>query len=866
MRILLVGSLSWNPERMLSLCEQGHELFGLWGRSMDWDQGPYPVLDGAVTSIQPDAAVDAIRERDIECVYGLYQAPPRHLWGPPQPGVEHELGVWDLLRQLLAERARGRIDLPIVQHYGYDVGVFDAGVARALDGHIFCNEHKLRYWSSADAEGGLGIDAFGDPRKLTFLDGDLPKAEFMNDRFSPRLSDGDGEIHTVCVGRPVGIDVLAAARRGIHVHVYGNAVDEVHRNLAYDIPERALRWHRARLRRYLHVHSSRQAIGASRSEVWRVKSRWVEEFSRYDAGWSYVRTPVHFEPQDDPGAIPNRLGTYLLAGLPVITDARPGSHRHDLLQEVGVGVVLGAGYDELRGALEAEIATREKSRRAREVRRRFSFDAGVPGLVAALLEARERYFARPLAERICFEDRGGPVELWPAPRSGAAVEGDAEPGGRRERSGRHARRRKAGRLAAILEAAPASSGASTGRAAEPARRRIAAFERFDAASRRCGMLADEKGVELCPLELHRIDRDPWMRASIFLSAAGWWLLSPLRVRQPLRLFLACLRSPHVRAGALCRVPEAARRVRAGRIDELACFSAKGLEFVPMLADGLGIPCTEVLATGTQYLGEFAYEMLAVVPYAYWLHRQGRLRRTVGRPDTRCLYYFSDDHRELPGERSFVPITEYPVGEIGERSFDKASFPARLDTSCWEPPPYGDHFRDERFSWSRPTCVVCNKTSEENYLGGPRVNSIETQLLLEIVDRLRTRYQVVYDRPRSADIVDDHQRVGEIGDIEALTRRHPDVLTIQALHARHPELSFNELQLRVFAGCRRFVSVLGGSSYLASWFGGVNVVYARGGWEVECGAFENWFGAFSGARVIAVSTPESLRSAIERELL
>ena len=93
-----------------------------------------------------------------------------------------------------------------------------------------------------------------------------------------------------------------------------------------------------------------------------------------------------------------------------------------------------------------------------------------------------------------------------------------------------------------------------------------------------------------------------------------------------------------------------------------------------------------------------------------------------------------------------------------------------------------------------------------------------------------------------------------------------MLTIQDLHARHPGLGFNELQLRVFAGCQRFVSVLGGSAYLASWFGGVNVVYARRGWEVTSGAYGRWFDRFSGARVVAAATPDELRAAVACELL
>ena len=64
-----------------------------------------------------------------------------------------------------------------------------------------------------------------------------------------------------------------------------------------------------------------------------------------------------------------------------------------------------------------------------------------------------------------------------------------------------------------------------------------------------------------------------------------------------------------------------------------------------------------------------------------------------------------------------------------------------------------------------------------------------------------------------------------------------------------------------AGCRHFVSVVGGSSYLASWFGGTNVVYARGGWEVDADAYRGWFDRFSGAHVIPVETPEALRATV-----
>ena len=115
-------------------------------------------------------------------------------------------------------------------------------------------------------------------------------------------------IHTVCVGRPFGIDYLAAARHGIHVHIYSNNYDERwSRHLDTGIGDEA-----KGLRRFVHVHPSLQTIGANWAEVKGTKSRWVREFSRYDAGWSYIGDPFPWKPLENRAAIPNRLSTYIL--------------------------------------------------------------------------------------------------------------------------------------------------------------------------------------------------------------------------------------------------------------------------------------------------------------------------------------------------------------------------------------------------------------------------------------------------------------------------------------------------------------------------------------------------------------------------
>ena len=286
-------------------------------------------------------------------MYGLFQVYPPRLWGPDAPGIEHD--VWTLLRVLFAARPRGEFDVPIVFQWGFDIHTFDDDVVRAFDGQIFCNPEQRTYWTTPVAAGGAGLDLFDDCPVTELLDGDRPKQEFMTDDFAPRLSAASGEVHTVCIGRPFNIDYVAMARDGIHLHVYGNGVNDVLDLVARDLLDRDGARHVDLVRAHLHPHESLQPIGRSWAEVQAWKSRWVAEFSRYDAGWSYIGSPFPWRPLEDAAAIPNRLSTYLSVGLPVITDVRPGSYRFEYLADLGVDVdLVDADYGALRASLESE--------------------------------------------------------------------------------------------------------------------------------------------------------------------------------------------------------------------------------------------------------------------------------------------------------------------------------------------------------------------------------------------------------------------------------------------------------------------------------------------------------------------------------
>jgi hypothetical protein len=367
---------------------------------MAWDQGPYPVLDGFVQEIGLNDAPRVIREQRIDCIYALFQEYDPRLFATTSGAIEHDIS--SLLRILLLERERGTFDAPIIRHWGFDIHQLDPDVARALDAHIFCNREKFVYFTERASRGGAGLDVFRTCEVIAFMDSDRPKGEFMNDDFAPRLSDSDGEIRTVCIGRPFGIDYLAAARQGLHVHVYGNNYDDTSKEIARKLSVTGSGDEATRLRRFVHVHPSLQMIGVNWTEVQRTKSQWVREFSQYDAGWSYIGDPIPWKPLENKAAIPNRLSTYILAGIPIITDRRPGFYRYNEPHRLGVAIDLDRDYATLRERLEAERRSRAGAASARRERSGYSFDATIDSLVGILDRARTEYFARGHAERSRF--------------------------------------------------------------------------------------------------------------------------------------------------------------------------------------------------------------------------------------------------------------------------------------------------------------------------------------------------------------------------------------------------------------------------------------------------------------------------------
>jgi glycosyltransferase involved in cell wall biosynthesis len=172
------------------------------------------------------------------------------------------------------------------------------------DGQIYSSPEMFR-WFEAFLPQGVNRD------HVLILDGDLPKREWFTHDCLPRLSERDGQVHTVVPGRPIGLHphvVEALARAQIHVHFYG---DYTHGQWKTWIDKVM-----AIAPGYLHLHPNVP------------QSQWTREFSQYDAGWLHV-----FESQNqgeirraiwDDLNYPARIATLAAAGLPVLQNDNTG--------------------------------------------------------------------------------------------------------------------------------------------------------------------------------------------------------------------------------------------------------------------------------------------------------------------------------------------------------------------------------------------------------------------------------------------------------------------------------------------------------------------------------------------------------------
>lgn len=258
------------------------------------------------------------------------------------------------------------------------------------------------------------------------------------------------------------------------------------------------------------------------------------------------------------------------------------------------------------------------------------------------------------------------------------------------------------------------------------------------------------------------------------------------------------------------------------------------------------------------LPEFGYELVAIIPYCYYLHTQGKLRKTISCYDTRCFYFFSEKHEEVNEKRRWSNTKD-----LRKNLFPNISMHSpELDWEKFLPPPFKEFYKPKAIKFAKPTVVINNRISKE--WDGDPVNYLSKEYLEKIITILSPQYQIV--------LINAHQFSKEYGDHQdtydlALDKNFKiknKVLEINDLRASFPDFTINELQCRIYAGCEKFISSNGGNGILSSYFGGENIIFTKMCREIDpdVNSFNLWYNRLSNANISVVHSEEQLLNLIE----
>ncbi len=349
LKILLVGELAFNPERVLALEERGHRLYGLWTSNIHWFNTVGPLPFGHVEDIPRVGWREAVERLKPDIIYALLN--------------------WNAV-PFAHEVLTACPDIPFVWHF--KEGPFDCivnGTWSQLidlyahsDGQIFIN-HEARDWFDAVSPGIISNE------RSFVLDGDLPKREWFTQDRSQRLSEIDGKIHTLIPGSPQGIPAMLVAelaQQDIHTHLYGNIYQGFYRSWVEEVLRLAPD--------HLHLHPQ---VG---------QQDWVSEFSKYDAGWlhqfkSENEGDLHKANWEDLN-YPARTATLAVAGVPLIQYDNAGSivAMQTLAREFDIGMFY-RDADQLGAQLRDHERMACLHRNIWNQCQRFTFDYHVDALI-----------------------------------------------------------------------------------------------------------------------------------------------------------------------------------------------------------------------------------------------------------------------------------------------------------------------------------------------------------------------------------------------------------------------------------------------------------------------------------------------------
>ena len=279
--------------------------------------------------------------------------------------------------------------------------------------------------------------------------------------------------------------------------------------------------------------------------------------------------------------------------------------------------------------------------------------------------------------------------------------------------------------------------------------------------------------------------------------------------------------------------------------------------------------------------EFGVELALVVPYAYYLHTQGKLKTVITSKGMKPFYYFCDDVREEFNYRTIdnaaAGLNDLPnnwihhnstvnfgkgYGELNDDEKEKSN--GWLDYSQWVCPPYREYYKNDQYRFDRKIVFITNKYNLEH--GHEPFGFFDIESLYNIFDYLTSAgYEVIYKRPKNTEFPLDQNEMGSaagklniLADVDGvgiisdrdLPKCFDNVHLFDDLIEEH---SYNETQMKIMAITDYFITQSGGNAILSCLWNRPVITYITQGAELRPGYFgeNSYFQQISNQKCIPV---------------
>lgn len=252
-----------------------------------------------------------------------------------------------------------------------------------------------------------------------------------------------------------------------------------------------------------------------------------------------------------------------------------------------------------------------------------------------------------------------------------------------------------------------------------------------------------------------------------------------------------------------------------------------------------------------FAGEFGAELQFALPFAYWHYKNGTLKQTKSSKWSKEFYFFSPKHEEAFEIRTNEGNYNYEIPRI--------LYSHDYDIRKWLPVPLKEKYKNNLFQFEKPTLIIANRYNSE--WDGPPISFFSIEMLEFIINQLKHKYTLVYNRPRAKEITMDNSQVYDLNEYNWLKLKHPEVILMEDLYSKNLQSvnSFNHLQLMVYSNSERFLSIHGGTATFASYFEGTNLIYSRKGPEHHFMCYKRLYPKFSGAKILHARNEDDFRS-------